>query len=378
MVVPVNSWTEEEWPDDYDRAAASAAGRALGVIEPGLWVGDPPDRRFVLGTWIPRKQVTSIFGNGGVGKSLLMQQAASHIAMGSSFLGMDTAPMRALYLTTEDDPDELWRRQVAINEALGCTMQDVQGLLYLASWCGDPDSAVAQFDANLKLVKTEKWKALERFVREVGIRLIIADNVADLMAGEMNDVHQVAQFVNLWTGLAIEQDGAAVLIGHESKDGKEFFGSVAWNNKVRSRLLLKKGDREGDPDLRIFTNPKANYGPNGGEKLIRWHRGAFIQDSDLPDDMRGELEVAAQATGDNEMFLSCLRELTRQKRAVSESPSPTYAPRVFADMAESKGIGAKRLQSAMHRLFRLGLIERGELWRTDQRKVAYGLREVGQ
>lgn len=43
---------------------------------------------------------------------------------------------------------------------------------------------------------------------------------------------------------------------------------------------------------------------------------------------------------------------------------------------ESKGIGKRRLENAMDRLFRIGAIERGDLgWRDDYRRPAVGLRE---
>ena len=60
---------------------------------------------------------------------------------------------------------------------------------------------------------------------------------------------------------------------------------------------------------------------------------------------------------------------------MSESPaSRTYAPRVFAEMAESKTIGSARLEAAMERLFRIDHIERGFVGHID-RKDKEGLRE---
>jgi hypothetical protein len=85
-----------------------------------------------------------------------------------------------------------------------------------------------------------------------------------------------------------------------------------------------------------------------------------------------------QATHDNDLFLDCLRQRTIEKRAVSEKASATFAPKVFAGMPESKGIGQERLQKAMDRLFRLVEIERAELWRGSDRKPVHGLRATEQ
>jgi RecA-family ATPase len=56
-------------------------------------------------------------------------------------------------------------------------------------------------------------------------------------------------------------------------------GSTAWNNSVRSRLYLTREiDSQGfeaDPDKRVLTTKKANYGRVGGEITVRWHNGVF-------------------------------------------------------------------------------------------------------
>lgn len=87
-----------------------------------------------------------------------------------------------------------------------------------------------------------------------------------------------------------------------------------------------------------------------------------------------EIDQVARDSGDNRIFLACLAERTRQGRAVSDKRSPTFAPKVFEDMPESKRIGRKRLEAAMERLFRTGEIERAELWKGPDRKPVFGLR----
>lgn len=68
--------------------------------------------------------------------------------------------------------------------------------------------------------------------------------------------------------------------------------------------------------------------------------------------------------------------MTVERRPVSEKPSKGFAPLVFTRMPESRGIGKPRLEQAMDRLFRIGRIERAELWRGPDRKAVYGLREI--
>src|SRR3546814_19737218 len=64
------------------------------------------------------RQATYLTGPGSAGKSLLGQQLATCHALGRPFLGVDTRGGPALYITCEDDKDELHRRQAAICRAL--------------------------------------------------------------------------------------------------------------------------------------------------------------------------------------------------------------------------------------------------------------------
>src|SRR5690606_1815717 len=86
------------------------------------------------------------------------------------------------------------------------------------------------------------------------------------------------------------------------------------------------------------------------------------------------------ASADNRLFLACLAERNKQRRHVSEKPTAqNYAPKIFATMPESKGIGRKRLEQAMDRLFRIEAIERGFLWRvTGEGRDIHGLRDTSE
>jgi RecA-family ATPase len=367
--------TAPTWQEMPDGKAVSV-GRSLPVVDYANWEGTPPDRQSYWGALLPFLQTTMLTGPGGVGKSLLGQQLSAAIALGLPFLGLDTVRAKCIYITCEDDADELWRRQDAINAALGVGMGSLAGNLFLSSLCGQDGTALADFTSGTLQV-TERWQQLAEFVRSNGVRVFVYDNATDAMAGDLNDVHQVAEFVNMLTGLALEVGGAAVILHHPNKAGADWLGSMAWHNKVRSRLMMAHGESAADPDVRTLSNPKANYGPSGGSIAFRWYAGAFVTDDQVPDDYRQRLQETAAATFDNGVFLDCLRQRLKEQRAVSASPSATYAPSEFAEMRESRGIGRERLKLAMNRLFAIGKIESGELplLRTDRHR-AKGLRET--
>lgn len=359
-------------------AKARPAPTRLPLIDIATWQGEPPPRRSLWGEMLPLMQTTMLTGMGGVGKSLFAQALLTHIALGRPFLGAQVEQRNALYLTCEDDSDELWRRQAAICATLGVPLADVVGKLFLASLTGAEATALATFDASGRAVPTDLWAHFKTACAQHDVGVFAFDNATDAMAGDLNDIHQVAEFVNLLTGLAIAIEGVALLVHHPNKAGDEWLGSVAWHNKVRSRLIIGRTD-DGDPDARTVSNPKANYGPSGGKIDFRWHRGSFVRDDDLPADVSAELARSIAVSGENEAFLRCLRARAEQgeARGVGPSPGPNYAPSQFEPMPEAKGYRREALKRAMERLFAIGRIEVHTYRNASKARDVSIIREVG-
>src|SRR5271166_929907 len=124
--------------DDFIRRAveeAEEAERAKGnkdraplknghdLQSAALWPFDPtsleglpvPQRQWLVAEWVPMARVTSLYGAGGEGKTLLGQMLATACALGKSWLGLRVRQCRSLLLYCEDDLDEMHRRQKDIN-----------------------------------------------------------------------------------------------------------------------------------------------------------------------------------------------------------------------------------------------------------------------
>lgn len=341
----------------------------LPVIDFDDWQGEPPPRRSAWGDLLPLHTTTMLTGPGGVGKSLFEQMLLTCIAIGAPFLGQQTTQMNTLYVTCEDDAAKLWRRQASICAMLQVPMASLRGKLHLVSLTGEPDTAIATFSETGQIRPTKRWDEIVATCEQSKIQLYAFDNATDAMAGDLNDLHQVAEFVSMLTGLAIRLDGVAMILHHPNKAGEDWLGSVAWHNKVRSRLIIERPD-DGDADLRSIKNPKANYGPTGGEIRFRWHEGAFVRDEDLAEDATLKLRELSVANGQNSAFLACLRERANQgvERMVGPSPGPNYAPSQFEGMPQAKGFKRKALKAAMDRLFDMGVIETMQVERPGKGK----------
>jgi RecA-family ATPase len=173
-------------------------------------------------------------------------------------------------------------------------------------------------------------------------------------AANENSRPEARQFIGLLRRLAIDFDLTVLLLAHPSltglNSGSGTSGSTAWSNSVRSRLYLerrKDGDgQEPDPDLRVLRLKKANYARAGAEIGLRWQAGRFNLDGPAG----GFDKLAADAKADA-IFLELVARFEREGRDVSASPSPSYAPKVFAEHPDAKGLTARALRAAMDRLF---------------------------
>jgi len=328
---------------------------ALATVQPAAKV-------FAIERVAPAAEVTLFTGPGSAGKSLLGQQLATAAAAGLPCLGLSVRPGPAIYLTCEDDPDQLHWRQHHICAAMGAPMASLAGKLHLVSLRGALDNALGTFEADGTLKPADAYRRLVATIRATGAKLAFLDNVAHLFTGNENDRGQVTRFVNLLNRLAGETGAAIVLLGHPNKSGDSYSGSTAWLNAVRSQFTIDH-DRDGegnvlDQDARVLSIGKANYARKGDAVRFRWHEWAFVREDDLPADTRAEIAEVVKANGENDAFLACLRARADQgeARGVGPAPGPNYAPTQFEGMPQAKGYGSRALKRAMDRLYEIGKI----------------------
>ena len=353
---------------------------ALNLIDPASWAGtDAPERAWKVKDYIPDRQATLLTGKGAAGKSLVSQQQCTCIALGLPFLGLETVQTTAIYITCEDDADELHRRQKAICDSLGVTMEDLSGKLFLLSLQGEMNNELATFDQSGRMFIASRYQQITNACEATGAGFVVLDNTAHTFTGNENDRHQVAAFINLCNRLAITINGAVVIVGHPNKAGDSYSGSTAWENQVRSRLFMEIPENEdgsfSDPDLRVMRREKTNYARRGGELAFMWYKGAFVLPDVVPEEHREQTTDIAKASRENDIFMNCLAIATEQRRAVSHVNGINYAPRIFAHMPQSKGVKENDLRAAMERLLSIGQIElEANLWQGANRHWKVGIK----
>ena len=330
-----------------------------GYVEPfpfsvvSAFEGVPiPERRWLVPDWIPQGQVTLLGGDGGVGKSLLVQQLMTSLALGRDWLGLPVTPRKVFGLFCEDDEDELHRRQELINVHYGCSFADLEMNMAWISTVG-AGAELADFSQYEAPKPSDYFHRLVATALDFGAGLVVVDSLHDVFTGNENNRIHARWFIRLLQDLAQGIDGAVVLTAHPSLSGRSSgtgeSGSTAWGNAVRSRLYLDRPDGEvaADESERILTRKKSNYARSGESLTLNWRDGVLIANPP-------PVGVLAGMEGRNaeRVFLDQLAALTIEGRHLSEnSHSGNYAPKLFAKRPDREGFNRPDFAKAMERLF---------------------------
>ncbi len=363
-------------PAPAAEAPPAVAGKRLPWAE--LEGRTPPERTWLIKHWLTYG-ITLLAGRGGIGKSLLAQTVATALVIGKPFIDAIDTPHKVLMWACEDDPDEIWRRQIAINRYLGCTMADIDGRLIIESRLGAPNAMWSlQYGALQPGPALKEWHdQLSETQASVGI----LDNIAHLFGGNENDRHHVTSFVN---GLAplTERPVATLLLGHVARaQGSEFAGSAAWENAARMRWLFdvrmpdQKPDEKQEPEdgIRYLAKRKSNYSANDWKRL-NWADGVFRQDIGA-----APINFASQSRKDDcrRCVLSGLRKLVASGLAPTASTaSPDYLPKLMLTMKLAEDYSRAEISEAMAALLIAGKIKNDVVGTYPNRTPKKGLVEV--
>lgn len=326
----------------------------LETVSVDILAGRPVPKRVFLDAagFFPMRNVTILSGDGGTGKSLLALQLAVAVAAGRKWLDLEVSSGAVLYLSAEDDLDELHARLDAITRAEGLSLGELDQL-HLAVRAGE-DAVMAIEKEGGSIQTTAFYARLERKLADDRPALLVLDNLADIFAGNENVRSLARQFMGRLRRLAIDHGCAILLLAHPSlsgmNSGSGTSGNTAWNNSARSRLYLqRKRDGTGletDPADRSLKVMKANYGPVGGELALRYQDGRFTRTgmaalNDDPD---------ARAVRVRRVFVDLMKWHADRSLALSASPSPNHAPKLFAEHPMSEGLRKDEFAGEMKRL----------------------------
>jgi RecA-family ATPase len=363
------------------RDVAAHAIKVPGRVDIGPWAGKEPEmRKWLVDHLIPEGSVTTLYGDGGIGKSILGVQLLVACALERQWVGRTTRACKALAVFCEDSEDELHRRFHAACGHHGADPGDLVERLELFCRPGLDNSLVSFRDPWGPGEPTEFLGQLHNLAIDHGAELIVLDSLHDFFTGNEVSRTQARQFIGELNALARECRGAVVLIAHPSlsglNTGSGTSGSTAWSNAVRSRLYLTSPSDDEDAaaanGLRVLKTMKANYAGHGDAIRLRWQDGVFVPEA-APGEGGGMVASLERGRLDK-IFLACLDAVLAQGRAASDSRNAgNYAPKVFAKMPQAAGAKAPELEAAMARLFAAKAIRMGECGKRPNRHPLWGI-----
>lgn len=343
-------------PPDPDLPPGHNPTNPLRLHPLSAFAGDPiPEREWVWQDYLPRQEVTALYGSGGLGKSFLSLQLATAIATGTPFLGFDVAKGPVLGLYCEDDLFEIRRRLHSIHRSnipqFGFDITAFEATLtelFVSSRRGLPNELATFTPAGI-IQPTPLYHALLDHAKTLRPALIVLDSLYDLFLGDANEQSPVRQFMGLLTALADRSGAAVLLLAHPSKSGEATgrgdSGSVAWHAAVRSRLYLAQPteleERRQFPNRRLLSRKKGNYSsdPSEGEMLLESRDGPFTVISlGAPGSSHPAYESHATEI---DLLVEAVRTAERDGRRLSPDPRA-------ADFVVNDAIGLAGLRHGVH------------------------------
>lgn len=193
---------------------------------------------------MPKVCLMALIGSSDIGKSTMLLQLSSDIALNEEFLDfkINATHKSTIYVSTEDD-------QYAISNRL----QHLEG--------SDPDMMKNMrfiFDSN------DLVKKLDAALNDQKADLVAIDTFTDIFTGEMNQVNKVRSFMNDYYNLAIKHQCAIIFNHHTGKYTEEkppsktnSIGSAGFEGKVR--MLMELRQDFSNPSKRHLCIVKGNY-----------------------------------------------------------------------------------------------------------------------
>jgi RecA-family ATPase len=333
-------------------------GPKLKAINPANWEGKPrPERKWIIPDVIPDEAVTLLYGDGGLGKSMIgLQLAAARSIAGpmTDWLGFLPEPGRTLMLSAEDDADEMQRRLDDCRIHYGACWTELKDVR-LVDLVGE-DSILGELTKG-RIIPTRMYHALDAYMAEFAPGLVILDVLAEMFSGDENNRPQASQFIGLLKRLTKNHKCAILLLAHPSvasmTRGDGTSGSTGWNGGVRSRLYFFRptasDGSEPNKNLRTFAVKKSNYGPGDRTVTVEWKQGVFV----LADGQKaGGIDKIAREAKAERIFLDLLAQFESQERDVSPNRGPSFAPTEFAKHPDADGVTKRTFELAMSRLLK--------------------------
>lgn len=325
---------------------------------------EPP--RFVWDGYLPRGVVAMLGAHGGTGKSTIALMLAVAVAAGRGELfGVACEPGRVVFASLEDSAAVVRHRLHKICTAWGIEPHALAQRLSIVDGTSEPELfASTGRDGGSTTPAYAELRALAQ-----GCDLLMIDNASDAYGGDEIQRRPVRGFIRALGRIAKANDCAVLLLAHVDKgtsrkeraDTEGYSGSTAWNNSVRSRLFMARGN---DGALEL-SHQKSNLAKLRAPLRLFWPDGGLPQVDAAPVGV-----VAHIADNVNtRALLKLIAEFSERGEHVSTATTSrsNAAALLSAEAGYPKALKPREVFDLLRRAERAGHIER-VVQRTANRK----------
>lgn len=204
----------------------------------------PPESTWILPPLLLSRHPTIIFGDGGVGKSLIALAAGASINSGLPLMGIEPSERkRVAYLDWEFD---VWEHK----QRLATLVDPMPDMVYVP--CVGP--------------LRDQVDRIRRVCRDHDIGYIIIDSIGAACGGEPESAEVALQFFEGVRRIGLGSLCIAHIIKDKKKGGDDRpFGSSFWHNMARATWLVRKQADSDANRIRVaLYNKKSNSGRLSG------------------------------------------------------------------------------------------------------------------
>jgi DNA polymerase len=366
----VDANTAFDWLDLLLRGSEKPKSKPWRRAPIHEWIGKPvPQPRYTVADRILAEQVFLLSGEGGTGKSGMVEQLCAAHIIAREWLGGLAQQGPGIYVECEDNEDAFWWRLATFAEYYNVPMEVFVKDLHLFSLVNE-NSILAATNKHGIVEPTAAFHHLYEMAGDIKPVQIGIASVANVFAGSEINRTEVQQFLKLMNRIPAVTKGSLVLVAQPSLTGlastnlshQGLSGTTQWHNGVRNRAAVehikpKEGENIADTGLRSISFFKNQYGPPAAACYVRWQDGMFRPVEGVAKSANERARAAENLT------ITLLKRFTTQNRNVSINPNPNnYAPKTFAETAEAEAAGITKtdFKKAIERLLQREVIENKE------------------
>lgn len=269
----MNAIAEKFNADDAPVIPWGSAGSRIDLAAStahSLFKGKPRPQQWLVERIFPLGKLAVLASPPGIGKSFLALDLARAVAghpdsfwPAHAFGGKVSSFGSSVYVSAEDDNDELHRRLYSLTEGTGMPER-----LHVLSLPDVGHFGVVELDPLTRsMCATSEWLDLRQQIEALSdVRLIVLDTLQALGTGDTNNAHEVQPLMNECSQLAAATGATVLLIHHVGKgtskeiktalDAAESIrGSGAITGSARSAYVLWPPHDGGKDVCRVLDEP---------------------------------------------------------------------------------------------------------------------------